>query len=159
MALSLSGDGRVHRLHLKASPDLSRTTEFLVVAATLLDMKAAHLLPRLDGEEEDAVRGGPGGQDLLFGFCNTAPSKKRREDRRAHGCVRLLTADVALRAPPVTLLPELAWLTSPGDLARLAADASPSRRPQIRSPHLLVSGRAGAKRAIVVADKLASAGR
>ena len=38
--------------HMSAFPDLSRTTEFLVVAATLLNMKAAHLLPR-DGDETD----------------------------------------------------------------------------------------------------------
>ena len=31
--------------HMRAFPDLSRTSEFLVVAATLLDMKAARLLP------------------------------------------------------------------------------------------------------------------
>jgi len=42
---------------MKASPDLSRTTEFLVVAATLLDMKAAHLLPSVD-EEDNAAEAG-----------------------------------------------------------------------------------------------------
>ena len=50
---------------MKASPDLSRTTEFLVVAATLLDMKAAHLLPRLD-EEEDTNEADLEARDLLF---------------------------------------------------------------------------------------------
>ena len=50
---------------MKASPDLSRTTEFLVVAATLLDMKAAHLLPSVD-EEENASEADLEARDLLF---------------------------------------------------------------------------------------------
>ena len=49
----------------KASPDLSRTTEFLVVAATLLDMKAAHLLPRLD-EQDNTSDADLEVRDLLF---------------------------------------------------------------------------------------------
>ncbi len=50
---------------MKASPDLSRTTEFLVVAATLLDMKAAHLLPRFE-EDEQASDADLEARDLLF---------------------------------------------------------------------------------------------
>ena len=50
---------------MKASPDLSRTTEFLVVAATLLDMKAARLLPRID-DEERASEADLEARDLLF---------------------------------------------------------------------------------------------
>ena len=50
---------------MQASPDLSRTTEFLVVAATLLDMKASHLLPVID-EEENASQADLEARDLLF---------------------------------------------------------------------------------------------
>ena len=50
---------------MKASPDLSRTTEFLVVAATLLDMKAAHLLPRFE-EDEQASDADLEARDVLF---------------------------------------------------------------------------------------------
>lgn len=50
---------------MQASPDLSRTTEFLVVAATLLDMKAVHLLPAID-EEDNASQADLEARDLLF---------------------------------------------------------------------------------------------
>ena len=51
--------------HMHAFPDLSRTSEFLVVAATLLDMKAARLLP--DYEEESSLSSEDlEARDLLF---------------------------------------------------------------------------------------------
>ena len=37
--------------HMRLFPDLSQTTEFLVVAATLLDIKAARLLPAPESDE------------------------------------------------------------------------------------------------------------
>ncbi|MDO5747539.1 MAG: ScpA family protein [Actinomycetaceae bacterium] len=39
--------------HMRTYPDLSQTSEFLVVAATLLDMKAARLLPVDETDDED----------------------------------------------------------------------------------------------------------
>ena len=36
--------------HMRLFPDLSKTTEFLVVAATLLDVKSASLLPRTEAD-------------------------------------------------------------------------------------------------------------
>lgn len=38
---------------MKIYPDLSQVSEFIVVAATLLDMKAARLLPAEEADEED----------------------------------------------------------------------------------------------------------
>lgn len=58
--------------------DLEQTTEFLVVAATLLDLKAARLLP--SGEVDDL-------EDLALlrratccsrGCCSTGPTSRRR---------------------------------------------------------------------------------
>lgn len=50
--------------YLRQAPDLSSATDFLVVAATLLDMKAAALLPQMPGEEPSAED--LEARDLLF---------------------------------------------------------------------------------------------
>ena len=116
---------------MKASPDLSRTTEFLVVAATLLDMKAAHLLPRLD-EEEDTNEADLEARDLLFSRLLQYRAFKEAAkdiDARMVACASYVARDVALEPHFATLLPELAWLTSPEDLARLAADALSQSAP------------------------------
>ena len=50
------GHRRVHRLHpgpRRTAWDLDQATEFLVVAATLLDLKAARLLPAGEVEDEE----------------------------------------------------------------------------------------------------------
>ena len=52
---AVQGHRRVHR-HIKAGGehwDLEQTTSFLLVAATLLDLKAARLLPQGDVEDEE----------------------------------------------------------------------------------------------------------
>ena len=145
---------------MKASPDLSRTTEFLVVAATLLDMKAAHLLPRLD-EEEDASEADLEARDLLFSRLLQYRAFKeaaKEIDARMVACASYVARDVALEPHFATLLPELAWLTSPEDLARLAADALSQSAPTVQVAHLHDPVVPVREQAIVVADKLASAG-
>ena len=42
--------------HMRLFPDLSQTTEFLVVAATLLDIKAARLLPAPESDAEASTQ-------------------------------------------------------------------------------------------------------
>ena len=51
--------------HMKVFPDLSRTSEFLVVAATLLHMKSVSLLPRTE-VDSDISREDLEARDLLF---------------------------------------------------------------------------------------------
>lgn len=104
--------------------DLSQASEFLVVAATLLDLKAARLLPH--GEVDDL-----GdlelleARDLLF-----ARLLQYRAFKEVAGTFeqlleapRRVPRDVPLESHFAMLLPELVWVTTPDDLARLAAHA------------------------------------
>ncbi|SPT74418.1 Segregation and condensation protein A [Arcanobacterium haemolyticum] len=55
---------------------LDQMSEFVVVAATLLDLKAARLLPR-DEREDDDLLALFEARDVLFAkLCSTGPSKK-----------------------------------------------------------------------------------
>lgn len=109
--------------------DLSQASEFLVVAATLLDLKAARLLPQ--GEVDDL-----GdlelleARDLLF-----ARLLQYRAFKEVAGTFeQLLTAprrmprDVPLESHFAMLLPELVWAATPEDIARLAANALQPKR-------------------------------
>jgi segregation and condensation protein A len=104
--------------------DLSVASEFLVVAATLLDLKAARLLPQ--GEVEDAEDLALfEARDLLFArllqyraFKDVAASLEALMD-----APRRVPRDVALEPHFAMLLPELVWRASPEDLARMAAHA------------------------------------
>lgn len=109
--------------------DLSQASEFLVVAATLLDLKAARLLPQ--GEVDDL-----GdlelleARDLLFArllqyraFKEVASTFEQLLD-----APRRMPRDVALESHFAMLLPELVWVATPDDLARLAAHALQPKR-------------------------------
>ena len=146
---------------MKASPDLSRTTEFLVVAATLLDMKAAHLLPRID-EEDNASEADLEARDLLFSrllqyraFKEAATHIAERLDEYSSYVAR----DVSLEPHFAVLLPELQWRTSLEDLARLAADALSSTTPTVHTAHLHDPVVPVREQALVVSAMLADAGR
>jgi segregation and condensation protein A len=104
--------------------DLSVASEFLVVAATLLDLKAARLLPQ--GEVEDAEDLALfEARDLLFArllqyraFKQVAASIETLLE-----APRRIPRDVALEPHFAMLLPELVWRATPDDLARMAAHA------------------------------------
>lgn len=124
--------------HMRAFPDLSRTTEFLVVAATLLDMKAAHLLPRELGEDEGS-REDLEARDLLFSRLLQYRAFKEASaviERHLEDHARLYARDVPLEPHFAVLLPELLWLTTPDDLARAAADALSATPTQVTVTHL-----------------------
>ena len=145
---------------MKASPDLSRTTEFLVVAATLLDMKAAHLLPRID-DEEHASEADLEARDLLFSRLLQYRAFKEASkdfDARMGLFASYVARDVPLEAHFATLLPELRWRTSPEDLARLAADALSASPPSVAVSHLHDPVVPVREQALVVAAMLARAG-
>lgn len=104
--------------------DLSQASEFLVVAATLLDLKAARLLPQgeVDDTEDLALLEA---RDLLFArllqyraFKDVAGTLERLMD-----APRRMPRDVALEPHFAMLLPELVWRVTPEDLASLAAHA------------------------------------
>jgi len=145
---------------MKASPDLSRTTEFLVVAATLLDMKAAHLLPRID-EDDNASEADLEARDLLFSRLLQYRAFKeaaKHIDERMGEFGSYIARDVPLEPHFATLLPELRWLTTPEDLARLAADALSATAPTVQVAHLHDPVVPVREQALVVSAMLADAG-
>lgn len=145
---------------MKASPDLSRTTEFLVVAATLLDMKAAHLLPSVD-EEVNASEADLEARDLLFSRLLQYRAFKeaaKHIDERMGEFGSYIARDVPLEPHFATLLPELRWLTTPEDLARLAADALSATVPTVQVTHLHDPVVPVREQALVVSVMLADAG-
>ena len=145
---------------MQASPDLSRTTEFLVVAATLLDMKASHLLPVID-EEDSASQADLEARDLLFSrllqYCAFKEAAKYL-DQRMGEYSSYVARDVPLEAHFATLLPELRWLTAPEDLARLAADALSAATPTVQVTHLHDPVVPVREQALLVSAMLAQAG-
>lgn len=124
--------------HMKAFPDLSRTTEFLVVAATLLDMKAASLLPRPEGEE-DISREDLEARDLLFSRLLQYRAFKLAGrvlgERLLDNAGRFPRA-VPLEAHFAQLLPELRWTWIADDLARACAAALSQQPPTVQITHL-----------------------
>ncbi len=128
--------------HLKgkgADWDLGQATEFLVVAATLLDLKAARLLPsgEVDDEEDLALLEA---RDLLFA---------RLLQYRAYKTVSAVFADrmateagrfprsVALEPHLAGLLPEVLLGLGPQEFAALAAKVfAPKPVPYLSIDHL-----------------------
>jgi segregation and condensation protein A len=120
--------------------DLDEASEFLVVAATLLDLKAARLLPR--GEVEDAEDLALlEARDLLFArllqyraYKNVSGDLADLWERGARSWPRAVPLEPHFAA----LLPELVWSVGPHDFARLAAHALAGRPapPDVGVDHL-----------------------
>ncbi|WP_210505168.1 ScpA family protein [Naasia sp. SYSU D00057] len=126
---------------LDTEQELDEASEFLVVAATLLDLKIAGLLPQgelVDAEDVALLEA----RDLLFArllqyraFKEASAwfaSRFEAETARHYRAVRL--EEKYRRAPT-----ELAWTASPADFAGLAALAlAPRALPTIATEHLHV---------------------
>ena len=119
--------------------DLGQATEFLVVAATLLDLKAARLLPsgEVDSEEDLALLEA---RDLLF-----ARLLQYRAYKQAAAVIAARMAaergrfarEVTLEPQFATLLPEVLLGLGPREFAALAARAlAPKPVPEISIAHL-----------------------
>lgn len=105
--------------------DLSEASEFLVVAATLLDLKSARLLPRGEVESEEDLEFLEA-RDLLFARLLAYKAFKEvaeeiRERMSAAG--RAFPRSVPLEPHFAALLPELVMTAGPETLAQLAARA------------------------------------
>ncbi|GGP99425.1 hypothetical protein GCM10010266_23260 [Streptomyces griseomycini] len=119
--------------------DLDETTEFLVVAATLLDLKAARLLPAAEVEDE-ADLALLEARDLLFArllqyraYKQIAEIFSRRldEEDRRH------PRTVGLEPHHAELLPEVVISIGPEGFARLAVKAmQPRPKPQVYVDHI-----------------------
>ena len=138
--------------------DLSTASEFLVVAATLLDLKAARLLPTGevdDAEDLELLEA----RDLLFArllqyraYKQVADVVRERLDTEG----RRFPRAVALEPQLVALLPELVWQVGPDELAVLAARALAPKAPPpgVDLAHLHAPAVSVRDQAVVLADRL-----
>ncbi len=111
--------------------DLSQASEFLLVAATLLDLKAARLLPtaREDVEEDLALIEA---RDLLFARLLQYRAYKQVAGSFADRMAtvgRIFPRDVGVEDQFARLLPELVLTITPEQLAVIAAQAMIPRPP------------------------------
>ena len=137
--------------------DLGQATEFLVVAATLLDLKAARLLPAGQVEDEDDLALLEA-RDLLFArllqyraYKQVAAVFAARMANEARRQPRAVTLEPAF----ANLLPELVFGLGPAEFAAIAARAlAPREPPSVPIAHLhppLVSVR---EQAAVLVERL-----
>ncbi|WP_234016892.1 segregation and condensation protein A [Streptomyces sp. LaPpAH-108] len=119
--------------------DLDRTTEFLVVAATLLDLKAARLLPAAEVEDEGDLALLEA-RDLLFARLLQYRAYKRIADifnERLEEEGRRHPRTVGLEPHHAELLPEVVISIGPEGFARLAVKAmQPKAEPQVYVDHI-----------------------
>lgn len=146
---------------LEGTWELGTASEFLVVAATLLDLKAARLLPRGEVEDEEDLALLEA-RDLLF-----ARLLQYRAYREAAGWLdgRFATQghryprQVGLEDRYARLLPEVVLGIGADAFAALAARAlAPKPAPQVPTDHVHAPTVDMAAEAQVVCERLAAAG-
>ncbi|MDT0411624.1 MULTISPECIES: segregation/condensation protein A [Streptomyces] len=119
--------------------DLDQTTEFLVVAATLLDLKAARLLPVAEVEDE-ADLALLEARDLLFARLLQYRAYKQVADifaGRLAREARRFPRTVALEPRFAELLPDVVIRIGPEGFARLAVKAmQPKPEPSVYVDHI-----------------------
>ena len=130
--------------HLRAQGpewDLDETTEFLVVAATLLDLKAARLLPSGEVEDEEDLALLEA-RDLLFARLLQYRAYKEVSAlfaERMARAARQAPRTVGLEPHFADLLPEVVLGLGPEAFAALAAKAlAPRPEPEVSVSHLHV---------------------
>jgi segregation and condensation protein A len=137
--------------------DLDQASHFLLVAATLLDLKAARLLPsgEVDDEDDLALLSA---RDLLF-----ARLLQYRAYKEVAGYLAARMADAARRFPrtvPIepkfaNLLPEVLLGLGPDQFARLAAKAlAPKAPPAVSVEHMYQPKASVKEQAAIVVAKL-----
>jgi segregation and condensation protein A len=146
-----------HTRRLGAGGDLDQTTQFLVVAATLLDLKASRLLPRGEVEDDEDL-GLLEARDLLFARLLQYRAFKQVA---AHFAERLAVEErrhpraVALEPRFAAVLPEVLLHLGPAEFALLAAGVlAPRPAPALELAHLHAPGVSVAEQAAVVAGRL-----
>lgn len=140
--------------------DLDITSEFLVIASTLLDLKAARLLPAGEVEDADDLAMLEA-RDLLF--ARLLQYRAYREaaavfaDWMATEAERFPRA-VTLEDPFAQLLPEVVMAVGPIDMAALAAAAmAPKPVPVISLDHVHAPAVSVREQAAIVVDRLRTA--
>lgn len=128
--------------HLRAASDtwdLSQASEFLLIAATLLDLKASRLLPRTGQEAEEDLELIEA-RDLLFARLLQYRAFKDvagNFEAQMAGQGRIWPRDVGVEDRFAALLPELIMTVSLEQLAAAAGRAlTPTPEPQVGVAHL-----------------------
>ena len=137
--------------------DLGQTSEFLLVAATLLDIKAARLLPvtREDDEDDLALIEA---RDILFARLLQYRAFKEVAARFADELTRssrMTPRQAGLEPQFASLLPELVMTVTPEQLAMIAARAlTPKEEPTVGLTHLHAPAVSVVEQAGIIADRL-----
>ncbi|QDB79299.1 segregation/condensation protein A [Georgenia sp. 311] len=158
VALAQVTDEFIAHLSGQEDWDLGQASEFLVVAATLLDLKAARLLPRGSVEDEEDLELLEA-RDLLFARLLQYRAYKQvaadLERRWATGS-RSYPRSVRLEPHFAALLPELVLRVGPERLAELAAAAFAPRPgpPQVDLGHLHAPVVSVREQAAILVDRL-----
>ncbi|MDI3388852.1 segregation/condensation protein A [Streptomyces sp. B-S-A8] len=141
--------------------DLDQTTEFLVVAATLLDLKAARLLPAAEVEDE-ADLALLEARDLLFARLLQYRAYKQIADifnARLDDEARRYPRTVGLEPLHAELLPEVVISIGAEGFAKLAVKAmQPKPKPQVYVDHIHAPLVSVQEQAEVVVARLREAG-
>jgi segregation and condensation protein A len=142
--------------------DLGQATEFLVVAATLLDLKAARLLPAAEVEDEEDLALLEA-RDLLFARLLQYRAYKQVA---AHFAVleraqaRRFPRAVALEGQFADLMPELVLAISLERFARIAAATlAPKPPPVVATDHVHAPRVSVREHALVIRERLARVGK
>ena len=137
--------------------DLGETSEFLVVAATLLDLKAARLLPagEIDDEEDLALLEA---RDLLFARLLQYKAYKQVATQFQDWMAlesRRFPRTVGLEEPFAQLLPEVLIGLGPEEFAALAAKAmEPKPEPTVSIAHLHMPKVSVREQAAILVERL-----
>jgi segregation and condensation protein A len=161
VALSQVTDEFITYLDEMETWDLGKATEFLVVAATLLDLKAARLLPAAEVEDEEDLALLEA-RDLLFARLLQYRAYKlaaaylgelERAQARRHGRA------VELEPRFAELLPEVVIGLTPHQFAALAAQAMvPKPVPVVSTEHLYVPQVSVREQMAILRDRLRRTG-
>ncbi len=149
--------------HLPATGDdwsLDQATEFLVVASTLLDLKAARLLPTADVEDpEDLAL--LEARDLLFARLLQYRAYKQATTfvaERFNTIGRCYPRQVSLEPRFAELMPDVLLGIGVGQFARLAAQALAAKPvPTVATGHLHVAAVSVAEQAVLLRQRLRTA--
>ena len=150
--------------HIRSMGDdwsLDETTEFLVIAATLLDLKAARLLPAAEVEDEDDLALLEA-RDLLFARLLQYRAYKQVAalfSELEAAALRRYPRSVALEDRFAQLLPEVLIGVDADTFARIAAVAfRPKPPPTISLAHLHVAKVSVREHAAILRIRIAEAG-
>lgn len=158
IALSVVTDDFIRHLReLGPLHDLDETTEFLLIAATLVDLKAARLLPQGEVEDEEDLALLEA-RDLLFARLLQYRAYKQMAttfEQAMTSAPRRYGRSVTLEERFAVLLPDVLIRVTPEQFAELAARAmAPRPEPVVGLEHLHAPAVSVRDQAIVVVDRL-----